>query len=127
MINLVSEWLALPARPLTDVYLVSEDAGFILDGGDPEGDEWFYAEVPEGMLPDTTGPLVEEAERNGSIVEWVLGTHSGDWLSALRESPLLVLIQVPKKIYLVDGWHRLKLARISGLKVIPVCFAFETR
>jgi hypothetical protein len=119
-----STWLSLDGESLADVEERSPDAPYIVDyGDDPEKDEWFYAEVPTEMLTPTDNLLYDEDNRNPPIVEWVRRDHGGNWLEALRASPLLVLVD-GISVYILDGWHRLKLARANGLRVIPVCYAF---
>lgn len=112
----------------------SPDAEFILDG-DEFNLEWRYAEAPSRLVPSTRGlPLVDEWHRNTPIIEWVMKKHNDDWLAALRESPLIVLLAIEEDdagklfqaTYLLDGWHRLKLARRwSNITHIPVILARE--
>lgn len=121
----MSPWSDFKGEPVASIDARSEDAGCILDGDDPEDGEWFYAEVPQDWLPSTDSPLVDEEKRNVLILGWVDKSHAGDWLAALRKSPLLVLLGDKKQVDLLDGWHRLKLARQVGTSVIPVCFAIK--
>ena len=111
-----------PSGEQVEILQRSPDAEFILEGEEFDL-QWRFGEVPESLLP-STGKLVRE-EDLPKIRKWVDTEYNGDWRKAIASSPLLVIIHV-QGVELLDGWHRLKLAREAGLKTIPVCFAYDT-
>ena len=64
--------------------------------------------------------LEGDYDRNRAVRLWVDEKHGGDMGAALRESPLLVSEGkvssglCPDGTHLMDGWHRLRLARKRG-------------
>lgn len=54
----------------------------------------------------------EEDARDNRILEWV--RRSGGWDNALRASPVIAILTVAGYDK-VDGWHRLRLARLAGM------------
>lgn len=111
-----------PQGEPVDVQVRAPDAPYILECEEFDLG-WQFAEVHESCFPET-GVLVRE-EAYDNIRAWVEREHNGDWRKALLQSPLLAFVQV-QGFELLDGFHRLKLARAAGLEMIPVCFALDT-
>lgn len=84
-------------------------------------------DVFDSLLPSIghTGwaSVEDDYERLEAIRIWIDGDHGGDAAKALRQSPILVsanwITSGLGTSHLMDGWHRLLIARDRELSTIP--------
>ena len=84
-------------------------------------------DIDDPLLPDGWHEgfimAADDDERLDSITRWVDHDYGGDMLKALRAAPLVVSVNEVHTgmgtSHLMDGWHRLLLARRAHLETIP--------
>lgn len=114
--------------PIADIDARSPDAASVLDG-DETSLAWVEIEIPIVALPapGSAARCCESAEehtdRLASIARWA-ETHGGI-AAALTDSPPLLRLGRPGDIVILDGYHRIALARELGLAAVRACLTEE--